>query len=239
MRNFISAAALLFAMGCVTSDNVGEPIVFVTEPPPAPPSSCPGYADPDHCPPFATGGPYSVTGVVAQRTATSVGPLANARVGGFVFLPNGNGYSMGVATSDSVGRYKFSQVPEGFVVLFAGFDQPCAATAAVKGDVTKNIEVVTPGVQPGTGATESSVISGVVYRQTSAGRQLVAGARVAIEYFMDLVTATVTTDASGHYRLCSIPAGGPRSVYVLVGGKVAQEVAVTVSGDMALDILIP
>jgi hypothetical protein len=239
MRHFLSAASLLFAMACVSSDGSGEPVVIVTAPPPAPPTSCPGYADPDHCPPFATGGPHSISGVVVQRTANRVAPLANARVSGYVFMTTGNGYSMGFATSDATGFYKFTQVPDGFVVLFAGFDQPCSATATVRSDVTRNIEVVTPGVQPGPDATAPFVVSGAVYRQTSAGRQFVPGARVAVEYFTALITATATTDANGRYRLCGIPAGGPRSVYVLIDGKVVKEITATVNSDMSLDIVIP
>jgi hypothetical protein len=238
MRNFVSAIALLLGVACVKLDNVNQPQVLVTEPPPAPPASCPGYADPDHCPPFATGGPYSISGVVSLRTATGVGPSAKARVGGYVFMTTGNAYSMGYATADSTGRYKFSQVPEGFVVLFAGFDQPCAATANVKGDVTRNIELVTPGVQPGA-ATESSVVSGMVYRQTSTGRQLISGARVELELVANLITASVTTDAGGRYRLCAIPPGGRPSIYVLVDGKLAKALSVDVNGDTQLDIAIP
>ena len=239
MRNFVSVTVLLFAVACVKLDNVNQPQTLVTEPPPAPPTSCPGYADPDHCPPFATGGPYSIGGVVNLRTATGVGPSAKARVGGFVITTNGNGYSMGVATTDSAGRYKFSQVPEGFVVLFAGLDQPCAATATVKGDVTRNIEVVTPGVQPAPQAKDSSVLSGVVYRQTPTGRQFISAARVELAFFATLITATTTTDANGRYRLCGIPAGARWSVFVLVDGKIVKELTVDVNADTQQDIAIP
>ena len=239
MKTLVVIAVLLFATACVKLDNVNQPQTLVTEPPPAPPASCPGYADPDHCPPFATGGPYSISGVVSLRTATGVAPSANTRVGGFVITTTGNGYSMGVATADSVGRYKFSQVPEGFVILFAGLDQPCAATATVKGDVTRNIEVVTQGAQHVPQANESSVLSGVVYRQTASGRQFVSAARVELAFFTNLITATTTTDANGGYRLCGIPAGARWSVYVLVNGKTVKELTVDVDSDTQLDIAIP
>src|SRR5690242_832869 len=229
MRHRAFAAVVALTMACGASDSATGPAKSSTPRPTNPPASaCPGYADPAHCPPFQTGGPYSVSGTLTLRAENGVGPFANARVGGFVFMPNGAGYSMGYAASDSAGHYRFTQVPKGFVVLFAALDQPCAATVMVSGDATRDVEVVTGGAQHPPTPGETPVISGVVYRQTPTGRQVVPGARIELEYFMDLVTATTMTDASGRYRLCQLPTGPGQTIFVTVAGSIAKEMVIDI-----------
>ena len=105
----VFGAALMVA--CGASGDVGRGPTDVGSPPgktpDGPTSGCPGYADQTHCPPFPTGGPYSISGVLTLRTASGAAPLANTGVGAFVVMINGSGYGMAPAITDADGRYRF------------------------------------------------------------------------------------------------------------------------------------
>ena len=129
----VFGAALIAA--CGASGDVGRVPTSVGSPPgdtpSGPPSNCPGYPDQAHCSPPPADGRYSVSGVVTLRTTSGTAPLAGTAVGGFVIMTNGDNYGfMAPVLTDADGRYQFSNVPNGFVILGAAAPhayQPCAA----------------------------------------------------------------------------------------------------------------
>lgn len=195
---------------------------------------------PGGSPPFPTGGPYSISGVVTLRTTSGTAPLASTAVGAFVIMTNGNGYGMPSVFTDADGRYQFSNVPNGLVVLGAGAPhayQPCAAIATVSGaNGVKDLELVDSAATRAETTADSPTLSGVVYRNTAAGRQPAAGAVIEFEY-PPVIAATTVTDAQGRYSLCHLPMGrGGLDVWlngVAVGGSV-----VNISGDQVLDVAL-
>jgi hypothetical protein len=208
------------------------------------PIGCPGYVDPAHCPPFPTGGPGVVRGMVVELTAEGRRPLAGIVMWPWVGKADGSGYSHHSVVSDSSGRFLVDELPGGTVQLFAGgevFDQPCVANFAA-GDATRRdtIELVPRSRPDPSLATGAPVVSGVVYEATSAGRRPVAGARVYLETAMDLVAAVTTTDEYGRYALCRLPtATYPQSLMVTGDGRTWTYATVTVSGDTTtLDIAL-
>jgi hypothetical protein len=153
-------------------------------------------------------------------------------------MTNSNGYGMAPVTTDANGRYQFSNVPNGVVVLMGDAPhsyQPCAAIGTVNGaNGVKDLEVVdSAATRPATSA-DSPTLSGVVYRKTAAGRQPVAGAVIEYEYAPVIASRTIT-DAQGRYSLCQLPAGrGGLDVWlngVSLGGAV-----VNINGDAVLDL---
>jgi hypothetical protein len=240
----VFGAALIAA--CGASGDVGRGPTDVGSPPRVSPGGetpsgpqpgCPGYVDQSHCPPFATGGPYSVSGVLALRTASGTAPLANTGLGAYVIMSNGNGYGMAPVITDADGRYQFSNVPNGQVFLFGGAPhayQPCVAIATVSGaNGEKDIELVDSAVTRPVTAADSPILSGIVYRSTDAGRQPVAGAAIEFEYSGPIVAQTIT-DAQGRYSLCGLPTGRGGLDVWLNGFAVAGSV-VYISGDQVLD----
>ncbi len=202
-------------------------------------SSCPGYADPSHCPPFATGGPYAVSGVLTLRTTSGTAPLANAGIGGYVIMTSGNSYGMAPVVTDANGRYHFTQVPNGVVVLTGDAPhvyQPCAAIATVSGaSGDKDFEMVDSAAVGQFTPTGSPTLSGVVYRKTDAGRAPIAGAVIEYEY-SPVIAARTITDALGRYSLCHLPLGrGGLEVWlngVSLGGR-----AVATYTDQVMDLI--
>jgi hypothetical protein len=233
-------SAILIA-ACGTSGDLGRDPTEVGSPagatPGGSPRGCPGYVDPTHCPKFTTGGPYTLSGVITLRTTSGIAPLANAGVSGFVIKTNGEGYGIAPVVTDADGRYEFSNVPSGVVVLYAGAPhayQPCAAIGTVSGaNGVKDLELVDSAATRPATSTDSPTLSGVVYRKTGAAKQPVAGAVIEFEY-PPVIATTAITDAQGRYSLCPLPAGrGGLEVWlngVAVGGSV-----VDISGDQVLD----
>ena len=236
----VLGAALMAACGPL-GDVAGAPTDIGSptgNTPGGPAPGCPGHIDPTHCPPLATGGPYTLSGVVTLRTTSGTAPLANMGVGGFVLMTNGAGYGMAPVITDASGRYEFTNVPNGVVVLYGGAPhayQPCAAIGTVNGaNGVKDIELLdSAATRPATSA-DSPTLSGVVYRNTAAGKEPIAGAVIEFEYAPVPATST-TTDAQGRYSLCHLPVGrGGLDVWlngVYLGGAV-----VYTTGDDVLDL---
>jgi hypothetical protein len=230
----VFGAALISA--CGASSDVGRGPTDVGSPPGqtpgGPPSGC------TECPPSATGGPYSISGVLTLRTASGTAPLSGTPVGGFV-ITNDIAYPMGSVT-DSSGRYQFSNVPNGQVVLYVGGPplhayQPCAAVATVSGaNAVQDIELVDSAVTRPETSADSPTLSGVVYRSTGAGRQPVAGVVIEFDYSI-LIAATTITDAQGRYSLCHLPTGRG-GVDLWLNGFAVGGAVLNISGDQVLDI---
>lgn len=238
-RLLVFGAALIAA--CGASGDVGRPptdVDFPTgETPGGSPSGCPGYPNQTQCPP--TDGRYSISGVLTLRTTSGTVPLAGTAVGGFVIMTNGNYYgNMAPVITDADGRYQFSNVPNGFVILGAAAPhayQPCAAVATVSGaNSVQDLELVDSAATRPPTAADSPTLSGVVYRSTGAGRELVAGAAIEFEFPPEVIVLQTITDAEGRYSLCHLPAGrGALNVW-LDGLPVAGSI-VYISGDQVLD----
>jgi hypothetical protein len=186
---------------------------------------------------FATGERYSISGVLTLRTASGTAPLANTVVGAFVFTTNGNSYGLASVTTDADGRYQFSYMPNGYVVLFGGAPhayQPCAAIATVSGaNGVKDLELVDSAATRPLTAADSPTLSGTVYRSTNAGRQPVAGASIRFKY-ASVIAAKTITDAQGRYSLCHLPMG-PGGLDVWLNGVAVGSSVVNISGDQVLD----
>jgi hypothetical protein len=154
-------------------------------------------------------------------------------------MTNGNSYSMAPVVTDAEGRYRFSNVPNGVVVLngsAAHASQPCAAIATVNGaNSVKDVQLQDSATTRPATSTDSPTLSGVVYGETPLGNQQpLAGTLIEFEY-PPVVAATTVTDAQGRYAFCQLPAGrGGLKVWlnaVHFGG-----VAVSIIGDQVLDL---
>jgi len=200
-------------------------------------SPCPGYAIPDRCPPFPTGGDLAITGVVRERTAEGVRPAEGVSVWAWVQRPT-NGYSAGRVTSGPGGEYVFPTLPPSFVVLQAGggaWVQPCGASVQLAGSgQVMDIEVVSKSRPIFDSSPEAPGITGVVYEQAADGRRPVAGAIVFFETLFEIVAATTTTDEQGRYSLCRLPTTASYITPYLPGYAVTPK-PVTVSGVMVMD----
>ena len=188
--------------------------------------------------PVASGGSYTLSGVLTLRTTSGTRSLANVGVSGFLIRTNGSSQGIGAVTTDADGRYRFSNVPSGVVVLYAGAPhayQPCAAIGTiVSANGVKDIELVDSAATKPETTTDSPTLSGVVYRKTAAGRAPLANAVIEFEY-PPVIATTATTDAQGRYSLCQLPIGrGGLDVWlngVNLGGTV-----VNINGDAVLDL---
>ena len=154
-------------------------------------------------------------------------------------MTDGNSYGLAPASTDADGRYRFSNVPNGVVVLRGDPPhayQPCAAIAAVSdADGVKDFEVVDSTVTRPETTTDSPTLSGVVYRKTGAGKQPVAGAVIEFEY-SPVIAATTITDKQGRYSLCQLPAGRA-GLDVWLNGVSLGGVVVDIGGDAVLDLI--
>ena len=182
-------------------------------------------------------GPFTLSGIVTLGTASGIAPLANAGVGGYIMMTDGNSHGLAPVVTDANGRYEFSNLPGGFVVLYPGAAhayQPCAAIGTVGGaNSVRDLELVDSAVTRPLTTADSPTLSGVVYRKTATGREPIAGAVIEYEY-APVIATTATTDAQGRYSLCQLPLGrGGLDVWlngVQLGGAV-----VNVIGDDVLD----
>jgi hypothetical protein len=185
-----------------------------------------------------TGGVYSLSGVLTLRTTSGTTRLANTAVSGYLIKTSGDSYGIAPVVTDADGRYEFSNVPSGLVILYAGAPHaslPCAAIGTVNGaNGVKDLELVDSAVTRPATPTDSPTLSGVVYRKTAGGRQPVAGAVIEYEY-PPVIATTATTDAQGRYSLCQLPAGRGGLEECLNGFSLGGFV-VNISGDAVLDL---
>jgi hypothetical protein len=202
-------------------------------------SECPGYAIPDRCPPFPTGGSNRISGTVMERTTSGLRPVAGAWVWAWVQYANGSGYAASHVETDSQGVYSFPNLPNALIVMdarSASYDQPCATIVELKDTVaTANLEVVSSKAPIVQTSPSPPAVTGVVYETTSSGRQPVAGAKVYFEFLFETVAAVTTTDENGRYSLCSLPTTNGW-ITPWKPGYITTSRPLTVSGIMELDL---
>lgn len=241
-RRWVLLLGAAWISACAAPGDVGGGSTYVTSPvtqtPGGSTGGCPGYVNQNRCPPFTTGGPYTLSGVLTVRTTSGSVPAANAGVGGFVIMTNGNGYGMAPVTTDANGRYQFSNMPSGTVVLYPGAPhayQPCAEIATITGaNAVKDVELLDSAVTRPATAADSPTLSGVVYRRTAAGKEPIAGAVIEFEY-PPVTATTAVTDAQGRYSLCKLPLGRG-GLDVWLNGVSLGGVVVNITGDAVLDL---
>jgi hypothetical protein len=233
------ALGLTAILGCDVA-TAPEPAEQLSSPT-TPPTNCPGYAMPDRCPPFPTGGSNVITGSVLERTPEGTRPRPDRRVWAWVQRSN-NGYSAGSVRTDADGNYSFPTLPDAFIVLQAGgdgYDQPCASTLQLTSSGAQaTVEIVsetTPIYDPDPPAPG---LRGVVFEMTPEGRRPVARARVFVETLFEIVAATTMTDEQGRYSVCRLPTTGTyvtpvKEGYVLKGTDVALSGVVTLDLEMS------
>ena len=232
-RRFQIRAQWLLALGatlvaaCAAPRDGGPAITGVTPPTGQPPDGT------------ATRGAYTVSGVLTLRTTSGTAPLAYKTVSGFLILPSGYSYTLAPVVTDADGRYQFSNLPNGAVVLRGVAPrtyQPCPAIARVSGAKgVKDVELVDSAATGSEVSKDSPTLSGVVYRKTSAGRQPVRGAIIEFERSIE-VTATTFTDGEGRYSLCQLPIGRAGLDVWLNGGHLTGAL-VDITGDDVLDLV--
>ena len=183
-------------------------------------------------------GRYTLSGVLTLRTASGTAPLANVGVAGYIITTSGSSHGMAPVVTDAKGRYEFSNLPNGVVVLYADAPhayQPCASIGTVSGaNGVKDIELLDSAATRPQTTTDSPTLSGVVYRKTGAGKQPLIGAIIEFEYPPVIATRT-TTDAQGRYALCQLPAGRG-GLEVWLNGVSLGGVVVDINGDAVLDL---
>src|SRR5688572_6534778 len=207
---------------------------------PQSPSTCPYYAVPSDCPPFPTGGDRSISGLVVERIDGDTRPRQGQSLWAWVEFPDGRGYSAHRVQTDANGAYRFPSLPSGVVVVVqafgGGFDQPCAAVVQLGAtDVTVDVEVVSQSNPIVEANPSPPSLTGVVYENTAAGRQPVAGALVYFETLFDEIAARTTTDEHGRYSLCHLPDINT-FVSSYKAGYQYTPIAVAVSGAMTMDL---
>lgn len=174
----------------------------------------------------------TIVGVVVDSTHAR--PVPDA-----VVALSGTGHEV---RSDSAGRFRFAEVPIGTHTLTLGHATlHSVADFVPAGDVvvleaeTTEIQVALPDARALHGAicpgeSGESAVVGVVRDVATDGpvpratvtlewEQYRAGARELRDLRADLLTRRVTTDRSGRYRACGIPAGVALSAVASIGGS--------------------
>ena len=201
---------------------------------------CPGYAVPNDCPPFPTGGGLSINGLVREKTVAGVNPLGGVAVWAWVQRPT-NGYQRGSVRSAADGTFSITTLPASAVTLQAyssEWDQPCASIIELNGEGQRaDVDLVSterPIFDP---FPDRPAITGVVYELTAAGRKPVAGARIWFETLIEVGVATTTTDEQGRYSLCRLPTSSSLLTPYKPGYAGMYKV-VSVAGLMEIDLEI-
>ena len=174
------------------------------QPPPAPPAS------------------PTLSGMIWIHGADGIRPNRDGAYFGWIETAT-SGRTTGRLTADATGRYSLN-VSHGTRVrlLGVGMYQPCAVTVTITGAATRDIHLVEDPRQLGARlpealASQSPLITGLVYETTSAGRVPVQDARVETDglFGLGLVTATTLTDDEGRFVLCG--QNGDRETYLFAG----------------------
>lgn len=205
----IPAAAGCTSDGYIGGSDKNNTAIRVVQP-------CDGWLREGHC---MAKGTYTVDGLVFDANG---GPVPNISINLYVYTPDGAGYSYWYATggpfmSNAEGRFKATNLPDSRILLWVGgqqdkYLQPCALSVDVKGDVTKDIEVVAVETVNSLAAprplnVRGATLTGTVYETTAAGRQPLADVGIELDQY-DIPVAHTRTDLSGQYFFCDLPAKG-------------------------------
>ena len=180
----------------------------------------------------------TITGIVTERTANGITPMANVEISAWVRRGNQTAWDYPVK-SDSTGHFRLENIPENVSVLLnpaaADVDHPCGSVSGSRGVVT--IELVPADHPNPDAATTLPRLTGVAYEVTPNGRQPVSGALITFFADDDLTEATTTTDENGRYALCNL--FGYYANQILFAQKEGYQLLtqiVSVSGSQQLDI---
>ena len=190
---------------------------------------------PSQTPPTQTG---SQTGSLSGIVAESGEPIANVSVNAWIETGGGGGYSYsywyahGPTYTDAAGGYRLISLEKGAHVWFElnkdGYVQQCAASAIISGDLTMDVALVstthlTASATPS--AAGLRTVSGTVVELTATGSQPVAGAQVIFGGITgvfapdELPFAYTSSDTTGRFALCGLPANDTISLEGLGGTK--------------------
>jgi hypothetical protein len=179
----------------------------------------------------------TVSGLVFEGTLEGERPIAGVEfevhaLTGFTFL--------GRVSSNTEGRYVFSNVPRGTAIALAsisGAGQQCVASAIVNADTVLDVEL--GATYPSHRLSRSPTLSGFVFERTAAGRQPIPNASVSYDWDCGdgQPEAGTRTDAGGHYELCRLPRGGCLDFFLRDGRSIST--LVDVQRDTELDIEVP
>ena len=121
--------------------------------------------------------------------------------------------------------------------------QPCAVRADVRGDLSRDVRVISNPRQLGARLPpellfDTPTLSGVVTELTSDGRRPLSDVRVELDGLggLGLVTATTLTDAEGRYVLCGLRNESATYLFASRAGYKLFEQTVALSGSTTLDI---
>lgn len=118
------------------------------------------------------------------------------------------------------GRYRFSDLPEGRVVITANsaaHAQVCGSTAVLSAETQLDVEVTSRTNRQPSLTMPPLRVSGLLFRTTPAGRVGVSRGEIALYLSSDASVQTtapaffleVDADANGNYLACGLPANWP------------------------------
>lgn len=206
MKNRIAGGLTLCAILAITACGSSP-----TSPPPPPPP-----------PPAAS---FSVSGRVLEVTSGAHVPVADITV--FVRVLSRTCTApvctMTQSTSSRTGadgRYRFSDLPEGRVVITANsaaHAQVCGSTAVLSAETQLDVEVTSRTNRQPSLTMPPLRVSGLLFRTTPAGRVGVARGEMALDLSLDASAQSaspaffleVDADANGNYVTCGLPANWP------------------------------
>lgn len=208
LYRFVLAGAIAAIVACdvVTAPPTEEP-VEIAAPPVERPPACPGYAIPDRCPPFPTGGSNVIVGNVVERTSEGTRAASGVMIWHWVQQAR-SGYAGGRVISDAKGNFEITTLPNAQIVIQAwgSFDHPCANVVDLnQPSVEVGVEVVSPSAPIFDPDPPLPAVTGVVYENVGGVRVPMAGVRVFLETASEIIAATTTTDEQGRYSLCRLP----------------------------------
>ncbi|MEO5588411.1 MAG: carboxypeptidase-like regulatory domain-containing protein [Gemmatimonadaceae bacterium] len=183
----------------------------------------------------------SLRGIVLEKTADGSYPVSGAKVTAWVQTATAS-YLTESEPSSSEGEYTILALPRSTVFLMLAStarDQPCASFAKLDVPLTiANVEVADPSRPLYDPSPVAPSLHGTVYERVGAELKSIAGAKV---YFSvgslinDEPLASTTSDESGRYSLCRLPAGS-MTISAFRDGYYFRESAVSVAGMMELNI---
>jgi hypothetical protein len=150
---------------------------------------------------------HQVSGTVSEVVNGVARPLGGHKV--ILWIQRLNSSESIETGTDDTGRYTV-HVTSGRVFAIAWHppnqQQPCLASADVRGDTTLDVEVVPTGSAFTTMSPSGPTISAFVYETTSQGRVPVRGAFVSVDAGpnTEFYGAVTRTDEAGRFVLCRV-----------------------------------